>query len=174
MTEFPNTEQLKHEILHGKGGSVLLLTLNSEKTLNALSMEMLCGIRKALQIANGKSDIKCLVIKGAGKKAFSAGGDIKDIYAEMTKGKYEAAGAFFGEEYPMDYALSTYGKPCIALVDGIVMGGGAGVMQGCHFRVVTEKTRFAMPETLIGFFPDVGANHFLNKIPKMRIFQCMN
>jgi enoyl-CoA hydratase/carnithine racemase len=105
---------------------------------------------------------------GSGDKAFCAGGDVQALYRSVTEqpgGPCEYAEAFFEREYRLDYTLHTYPKPIICWGHGIVMGGGLGVMAGCSHRVVTEKTRIAMPEVTIALFPDVGGSWFLNHMP---------
>ena len=104
-------------------------------------------------------------MKGAGGKAFCAGGDVVAI-AESSKGSDggELSRSFFREEYVLDYLLATLKKPYIAIIDGITMGGGVGLSVNSKFRIATEKTRFAMPETAIGLFPDVGGSYFLPRL----------
>jgi enoyl-CoA hydratase/carnithine racemase len=104
------------------------------------------------------------LIRGAGEKAFCAGGDIRALYKS-----FKSAGSlhneFFAAEYPLDYLLYSYPKPYAALLDGITLGGGMGISQGSHLRIVGERTRMAMPEVAIGFFPDVGGSYFLSRLP---------
>ena len=107
-----------------------------------------------------------VVIKGRGPKAFCAGGDVAALVGlnrEGPEGKEEAT-KFFGLEYQLDHLIATYRKPYIAFMDGITMGGGVGLSVHAPFRIATERTDFAMPETGIGFFPDVGASFFLPRL----------
>ncbi len=152
--------------VHNKIG---FLKLNAEKSLNALSMPMIDGIIQALEEWCNNSLVECVFIEGAGEKSFCAGGDIRLLYEEIVKHDEgvlpEGCLHFFEKEYRMNYDMSNYPKPIISWCDGIVMGGGAGLMQASSHRVVTERTLFAMPEISIGLYPDVGATYFLNKLP---------
>jgi enoyl-CoA hydratase/carnithine racemase len=140
------------------------ITLNSESTLNSLSLEMIDVASKTLREWKTDPTIRMLFLQGAGSKAFCAGGDIKKLYESMIH-KNSYAGEFFEKEYRLDYALHTFGKPIIAWGHGIVMGGGMGLFQAASHRVVTEKTMMAMPEISIGLYPDVGATFFLKNCP---------
>src|SRR5699024_9485499 len=112
------------------------------------------------------SDIKLVVLTGAGEKGFCAGGDMKTIYEAGQKGEaLEKGRQFFELEYEVDQLVDEFTKPIIAVLDGIVMGGRVGLAYGASHRIVTERTKWAMPEMNIGFFPDVGAAYFLNKPP---------
>jgi enoyl-CoA hydratase/carnithine racemase len=140
------------------------ITLNRPAALNALSLGMIQDLRSALANLACDPDINAVLIRGAGEKAFCAGGDIRAIYDS-----YQNADGlhrdFFVTEYPLDYLMYSYPKPYIALIDGIVMGGGMGISQGSRMRIVGDRTRMAMPEVAIGFFPDVGASYFLSRLP---------
>lgn len=142
---------------------IAYITLNRPKALNALSFEMIGELRPLLEGFARNELVNAVLIRGAGEKAFCAGGDIRAIYDS-----YRSASSlhvdFFAAEYPLDYLLRCYPKPYIALVDGIAMGGGMGVAQGSRLRIVGERTRMAMPEVGIGFFPDVGASYFLSRL----------
>jgi enoyl-CoA hydratase/carnithine racemase len=143
---------------------IAFITLNRPAALNALSLEMIVELRAALKRAALDSDVYAVVMRGAGEKAFCAGGDIRALYDS-----YNNSGTlhrdFFIAEYPLDYLLHSYPKPYMALMDGITMGGGMGVSQGSRLRIVGDRTRIAMPEVAIGFFPDVGASYFLSRLP---------
>jgi len=143
---------------------IAYITLNRPKALNALSLEMIGELRPLLEGFTRNELVNAVLIRGAGEKAFCAGGDIRAIYDS-----YRAAGTlhieFFAAEYPLDHLLRSYPKPYIALINGIAMGGGMGVAQGSRLRIVGERTRMAMPEVGIGFFPDVGASFFLSRLP---------
>ncbi len=143
-------------------GRVGLITLNSPKTLNALSFEMVRIIQPQLLAWAEDDRIDAVAIRGAGEKAFCAGGDIRDLY----EGRGTDFGpTYYAAEYAQNVTIHTYPKPYVALMDGITMGGGVGVsIHGSH-RVVSERTMFAMPETGIGLFPDVGASWFLTCCP---------
>ncbi|MCL1127254.1 enoyl-CoA hydratase/isomerase family protein [Shewanella surugensis] len=144
------------------------ISLNCEAALNALNLEMAAAM--LVQLGRWKLDpsIVCVVLEGAGEKAFCAGGDVRAIYHAGVKAPEEVtqeAMAFFEQEYRLDYLLHTFGKPVIVWGDGIVMGGGLGLMMGASHRIVTERSRIAMPEVTIGLYPDVGGSYFLNRMP---------
>lgn len=144
------------------------ITLSVEATLNSLTLEMVDLLQTQLDAWAGDDDIAAVFIEGAGEKAFCAGGDVQALHAsavEQPGGPCEYAEAFFAREYRMNYTLHTYAKPIVCWGHGIVMGGGLGVMAGCAHRVVTERTRIAMPEITIALFPDVGGSWFLNHAP---------
>lgn len=149
-----------------------VVTLNSEKTLNALTLEMVELMLNKLQQWQSDQSIKAIFIQGAGDKALCAGGDVQAMRlssiasrSDQAGGRSEYAETFFEKEYSLDYLLHNYAKPVIIWGHGIVMGGGLGLLAGCSHRVVTEKTRIAMPEVTIALFPDVGGSYFLNRMP---------
>lgn len=156
------------EIKNGLG----IITLNSEKTLNSLSLEMIRALKKTLDEWKENDEVKCLFLQGAGEKALCAGGDIVKLYEAMKAQKEVDASQvpqgcydFFAEEYEVDYAIHKYPKPIVVWGHGIVMGGGIGIMVGASHRVVTERSKLAMPEITIGLYPDVGGTYFLNRMP---------
>ncbi|MFC0444662.1 enoyl-CoA hydratase/isomerase family protein [Pseudidiomarina halophila] len=143
--------------------------LNSEKSLNALSLEMIQQLQPQLDSWAGDDEIACVWLEGAGEKAFCAGGDIVAMYHAMRDQPGELVDEvadFFSQEYRLDHTIHSYPKPFVVWGDGIVMGGGMGLMNGASHRVVTERSLLAMPEITIGLYPDVGATHFLNQMPK--------
>ncbi len=149
-----------------------IITLNSEKTLNSLSLEMIKELKTVLEDWKESDEVACLFLQGAGEKAFCAGGDVRKLYdAIMAQREVDAAEVpqdcfdFFSKEYQVDYAIHTYPKPVIVWGHGIVMGGGIGLMVGASHRIVTERSKLAMPEITIGLYPDVGGTWFLNKMP---------
>jgi enoyl-CoA hydratase/carnithine racemase len=142
---------------------IAFITLDRPAALNALNLDMIVQLRTALRQFAVDPDVNAVLIKGAGEKAFCAGGDIRAIY-ESAKKAHGPQLDFFATEYPLDYLLYSYPKPYIALIDGIVMGGGMGISQGSRLRIVGDRTRMAMPEVAIGFFPDVGASYFLSRL----------
>ena len=163
-----NTPVLFERLPAANGAVVGLLTLNAEKSLNALSLDMVDLMQAQLSDWQHDAQVAAVFMRGAGDKAFCAGGDIQAIYQSMIAtpgGPCEYAEAFFKREYRLDYLLHTYPKPVISWGHGIVMGGGLGVHAGARHKIVTEKTRFAMPEIGIGLFPDVGGTWFLNRMP---------
>jgi enoyl-CoA hydratase len=141
-----------------------VVTLNRPRALNALTFAMCRAVYDGLDQWQADPDVHAVLIKGAGGRAFCAGGDIRWLYEVLTSQGEKPALAFYALEYPMNARLHHFTKPYIALLDGITMGGGVGVsVHGSH-RVVTERTVFAMPETGIGFFPDVGATYVLPRL----------
>ncbi|XP_033024592.1 3-hydroxyisobutyryl-CoA hydrolase, mitochondrial isoform X1 [Lacerta agilis] len=151
------------EVLLEKKGCAGVITMNRPKALNALNISMIRQIYPQLKKWEKDPDTFLIIIKGAGDKAFCAGGDIKAI-AEAGRAGEGITQYFFREEYTLNNAVGTCQKPYVALIDGITMGGGVGVSVHGHFRVATEKTVFAMPETAIGLFPDVGGGYFLPRL----------
>ncbi len=149
-------------------GKLGRITLNVESTLNSLTLEMVDLLQAQLDKWANDPELSAVFFEGAGEKALCAGGDVQALRnsaIEQPGGPCEYAEAFFGREYRMNYTLHTYAKPLICWGHGIVMGGGLGVMAACSHRVVTERTRIAMPEVTIALFPDVGGSWFLNHMP---------
>ncbi len=153
-------EDLLAEVRNG----VATVTLNRPGALNALSYAMLQGLAQWLDAWEADASIRTIVLRGAGEKAFCAGGDIRALHASFKAG---TAGHrdFFEVEYALDYRIHTYPKTIVAVMDGIVMGGGMGISQGARVRIVGDRTKMAMPETGIGLFPDVGGSYFLSRAP---------
>ncbi|CAG2176744.1 unnamed protein product [Oppiella nova] len=146
-----------------------IITLNRPKALHSLTVEMVKKIYPQLKSWETDNTMKMVMIKATGDKAFCAGGDVKSI-ALSGKGA-PITDEFFREEYRMNNLIGSLSIPYVSLINGIVMGGGVGISVHGPFRVVTEKAVFAMPETAIGFFPDVGASHFLPRLPgKLGLF----
>jgi enoyl-CoA hydratase/carnithine racemase len=153
------------EILFAARNHVGFVTLNRPAVLNALSYSMILEMHAQLREWAQDASIHAVMVKGAGNKAFCAGGDVRAVHASFTPSS-SAHRDFFASEYRLDYFIHRFPKPYIALMDGIVMGGGMGIAQGASLRVVTDRTRMAMPEVGIGFFPDVGASYFLSRLPR--------
>jgi len=151
--------EILFEELTGSHGSVGLITLNRPKMLNALNQAMCIALQEKLTAWENAAHIKAVVIRGAGDRAFCAGGDIRTVYDNRELPIPERC--FFWYEYRLNRHIHHYTKPYIALLDGITMGGGVGLSINGSFRVGTEKLKFSMPETGIGFFPDVGGSYFL-------------
>ncbi len=165
MSDDPVLFDVKHS---ARGASFGIATLNSEKTLNALSLPMIRALGQQLREWEKDRNIAVVVIQGAGERAFSAGGDIQQLYHSMVEakgGENHYAREFFEEEYRLDYFLHRYDKPIVAWANGFVMGGGLGVMGACSHRIGTENSRVALPEITIGLFPDAGATWFLANMP---------
>lgn len=160
------------EMIECAGGKLAAMaTLNRPATLNGLSLEMTRLLDQKLKAWVTDDSVALVILRGAGEKAFCAGGDLHGLYHEMLAHQGQPAKAnqyacdFFAEEYALDYLIHTYPKPILVWGDGIVMGGGMGLMAGASHRVVTERSRLAMPEISIGLFPDVGGSWLLAKAP---------
>lgn len=160
----PTAEAAAPEVLFQVVNRVGLVTLNRPRQLNALSYPMITALGAQLDAWATDDAVDAIVLRGAGPKAFCAGGDIRALYDSYREGT-PLHRRFFADEYRLDFRLHRYPKPVVALMDGIVMGGGMGLAQAAHLRIVTERSRVAMPETGIGLIPDVGASHFLSKLP---------
>ena len=162
MSEFIQTE-VRNRTAH--------IILDRPKALNSLSLDMIRTITEALLAWKEDDKVRAVVIRSASERALCAGGDIRFFYDNGTKtpqGGSALLEDFFTEEYALNHLIHFYPKPYIALMDGIVMGGGMGVAQGGEnnrMRVVTERTKMAMPEVNIGLFPDVGGGYFLSRTP---------
>jgi enoyl-CoA hydratase/carnithine racemase len=172
--------QLEKHILTEVRGCAGLITLNRPKALNALSLPMIRDVTAALLAWKSDPAIKLVAIRGMGKNpahaadasapaftpfgSFCAGGDIRFFHQAALAGD-PALEDFFTEEYALNHLIHTYPKPYVAFMDGIVMGGGMGISQGASHRIVTDRTKMAMPETGIGLFPDVGGGYFLSRCP---------
>ncbi|MGY8849876.1 MAG: enoyl-CoA hydratase/isomerase family protein [Pseudomonadales bacterium] len=145
-----------------------LITLDRPKALNALSLDMVRDLHSLLTDWQGNPEIEAVAIRGSNKMgpfgAFCAGGDIR-FFHEAAITNDPALEDFFTEEYSLNHLIFTYPKPYIAFMDGIVMGGGMGISQGASLRIITERSKLAMPETNIGLFPDVGGGYFLGRCP---------
>ncbi|MGH8790769.1 MAG: enoyl-CoA hydratase/isomerase family protein [Cupriavidus necator] len=163
-TKTANLDAAEPEVLFQVVNGVGIATLNRPRQLNALSYPMIVALGAQMEAWAQDDAVRAVVLRGAGPKAFCAGGDIRaltDSYRDGTP----LHRRFFIDEYTLDYRLHRYPTPLVALMDGIVMGGGMGLAQAAHLRIVTERSRVAMPETGIGLVPDVGASHFLSKLP---------
>lgn len=161
------------------GEYIGVITLNKEKSLNALDLDMVQLMTASLAQWRNDDSVVAVFIDGSGHKAFCAGGDVVSMYQSMKlirteqqrKGKLKLAypprflSDFFNQEYSLDYCIHTYPKPVITWGSGIVMGGGLGLFAASKFAIATNTSRFAMPEISIGLFPDVGGSYFLNKMP---------
>lgn len=157
------TEEVLFFVSKNGVGTILL---NRPKALNALSFTMIQEIHATLKNWATDINVKVVVIKGAGQRGLCAGGDIKALYeARNSDIHLQEMKDFFTLEYQTDLAVAEFPKPLIAVLDGIVMGGGVGLTYGASTKIVTERTNWAMPEMTIGFFTDVGAAYFLNKAP---------
>lgn len=152
------------EIITERRGSVGHIRLNRPKVLNSLNETMVWEMKAALETYASDPVVSCVVLSGEGGRGLCAGGDVRLIYRARHDCEQERT-RFWREEFPLNYLISRYPKPYVALMDGIVMGGGVGISAHGRHRIVTERTRLAMPETAIGYFPDVGASWLLPKAP---------
>ena len=152
------------ELLAEVRSGAATVTLNRPAALNALSFGMLRGLAAWLDTWEHDDRVGLVVFRGAGEKAFCAGGDIRSLY-ENSRANPAGLREYFAIEYALDYRIHTYPRTIVALIDGIVMGGGMGISQGANVRIVGTRTKMAMPETAIGLFPDVGGSYFLSRVP---------
>lgn len=152
------------ELIVETEGGVGRLRLNRPTALHALTHGMCAGVQDALETWRGDAAVRCVMIDHAEGRGFCAGGDIR-LLSDSGAGDGSAARGFFHTEYRMNNALFTYAKDTVAFMDGVTMGGGVGISQPCRYRVATPNTKFAMPETGIGLFPDVGGGWFLSRLP---------
>ena len=152
------------ELIIERDGSVGRIRLNRPKAIHALTTAMCEGVLEALETWRGDDAVRCVMIDHAEGRGFCAGGDIR-MLAESGATDGIAARRFFFTEYRMNHRLFTYAKDSVAFMDGVTMGGGVGISQPCRYRVATENTRLAMPETGIGLFPDVGGGWYLSRLP---------
>lgn len=151
-------------VLTGIEGGLGRIRLNRPQALHALTQPMCAAMLAALRQWAGQTDVVCVLVDHMGERGFCAGGDIAMLARSGAKDGQEARG-FFAEEYRLNTAIHRFAKPFIAVMDGIVMGGGVGISVHGALRIATERTRFAMPETGIGLFPDVGGGWFLPRLP---------
>ena len=147
---------------HGKVGH---LSLNRPKALHALTLDMCHAMSAALTEWAGDDAAQAIIIDHAKGRGFCAGGDIAFLRNSALNDGGSSGRKFFHDEYQLNHQLFTYGKPTVAFMDGITMGGGVGISQPCRYRVATENTKLAMPETGIGLFPDVGGGWYLSRLP---------
>lgn len=152
------------EVLVENRGNLGVIRLNRPKVLNSANLTVIRLVRDALYAFAADDAVAGVLIEGEGDRAFCAGGDIRDLY---TYGRQDAEGTagFWREEYPVNHFIANYPKPYIAIMDLITMGAGVGLSAHGEYRVVTDRTRLAMPETAIGYFPDVGASWLLSHAP---------
>ena len=178
MSEMVMSNTAKSDVIVERRGNAGLLTLNRPKALNALSLQMVRDLTSALLAWRDDPAVLVVAIRGTNKfgrpgspeslfGGFCAGGDIRFFHQAAFAGETgeRALDDFFTEEYQLNHLIHTYPKPYIAFMDGVVMGGGMGISQGARVRIVTERTKMAMPETNIGLFPDVGGGYFLSRCP---------
>ena len=153
-------------------GHLGVITLDRASHLNALSLTMIHGITQQLEQWCEDPQVQAILINSNSPKAFCAGGDIRFLYDSYQNGTHNHQ-RYFADEYHMLNTLRQYSKPVLAFLDGYVLGGGFGLAQACHIIVSSDKSRFAMPETAIGFFPDVGATHFLSRLDDIGVYMAV-
>ncbi|MGW1323907.1 enoyl-CoA hydratase/isomerase family protein [Streptomyces antibioticus] len=151
-------------LLH-RAGRVGRIVLNRPRAINALNHEMVRRVDEALDAWERDPAVAAVVITGAGERGLCAGGDIRAVHDDARDGDGSAAAAFWYDEYRLDARIARFPKPYVAVMDGIVMGGGVGISAHGSVRIVTERSRIAMPETGIGFVPDVGGTYLLARAP---------
>ncbi len=164
MANAANESGAAREIAGEVHNHIAFVTLNRPAALNALSLAMIEDLSVRLRAYAADPAVYAVFLRGAGDKAFCAGGDVRALYRSVTENG-TLHREFMRTEYRLDYFLHRYPKPVIAFMDGITMGGGMGLAQGTSLRIVGERTRVAMPEVAIGFFPDVGGSYFLSRLP---------
>src|ERR1700722_12922245 len=153
------------DVMTRRDGRIGRILLNRPRVLNTLTLDMVRSFTATLADFRDDPHVHAVVIEGAGDRAFCAGGDIRALRDGQLPGDRSGVEAFFREEYDLNLMISSYPKPYVALIDGICMGGGIGVSVHGPYRVATEHAMFAMPETAIGFFPDIGGTFFLPRLP---------
>ena len=168
------TDVLFSELNAQDNKKIGLITLNAEKALNALNQSMIDLLFDQLSDWRDDDDIVAVFMQGSGEKAFCAGGDVRALRQAVIDGMPEVPGHFFETEYRVDYLIHTFPKPVICWGNGIVMGGGIGLMAGADFRVVTDTSMLAMPEISIGLYPDVAGSWILSHLPaKLGLFMAL-
>ncbi|MBL0021100.1 MAG: enoyl-CoA hydratase/isomerase family protein [Sphingomonadales bacterium] len=155
---------MTNDIISRVEGHAGIISLNKPATLHALTLDMVHAMTEVLLHWQKSREVKCVIIDHAEGRGFCAGGDINFLRDSALNDDGKSGRKFFHDEYQLNHLLFTYPKPVIAFMDGIVMGGGVGISQPARYRVATENTRFAMPETGIGLFPDVGGGWYLSRL----------
>ena len=164
MTASAAVTATEGDLIVRREGSAGIIRLNRPKAINAMTYEMSLGIDAALDRFESDPAVAVVVLEGAGERGLCAGGDIRGLY-ESSKAGGDLGKVFWRQEYVMNARIAKYGKPYVAFMDGLVMGGGVGLSAHARHRVVTEKTKLAMPEVGLGFFPDVGGTWLLTRSP---------
>lgn len=159
------TDDSEQTVLARTDGGLGRLTLNRPRAINALSLDMIDLLRDALDAWQNDSEVDVVLLDGAGERGLCAGGDVRGLAEQIAGGRAEETAQFFRAEYALNARIAEYPKTFVALADGITMGGGIGVAGHAAIRVVTERSQLAMPETRIGFTPDVGGTWLLARAP---------
>ncbi|TCM62725.1 enoyl-CoA hydratase/carnithine racemase [Acinetobacter calcoaceticus] len=165
--------QTENNLVITTQGDFGIMTLDRAGSLNALSLPMIQGITQQLKAWQADDAVHAVLINSNSPKAFCAGGDIRYLYDSYKNGDVGYQG-YFAAEYLMLNTIRSFEKPVVVLLDGYVLGGGFGLAQACHIRVTTEKSRFSMPETAIGYFPDVGATYILSRLGAVGCFMALS
>lgn len=174
MAHIMNSQSIiceKLPLFHTPNQCLLSIVLNKPRVLNALDQDMINELFRLFKQVEDNPNIKCVILSSCSEKVFCAGGDIVSVYKSLSSGQKDTDLAvskniaeFYRTEYQMLYFIRQMQTPVIAVAAGLVMGGGAGLWSACHYRISTSTTKFAMPETKIGLFPDVGASYFLQNL----------
>src|SRR3981189_2272694 len=164
MTSAPAVKPPEGDLIARREGSCGVIRLNRPKAINAVTLEMFRDIDKALDAFEVDPAVAVILLEGAGERGLCAGGDIRALW-ETSKGKGDLGKILWREEYILNARIKKFPKPYVAFMDGIVMGGGVGLSAHSRHRVVTERTKLAMPEVGLGFFPDVGGTWLLSHAP---------
>ncbi|KAL5862468.1 hypothetical protein ACOSQ4_003764 [Xanthoceras sorbifolium] len=159
-----SSQAQQDQVLEEEVSYVRILSLNRPRQLNALSFQMISRLLELFQRYEHDSNVKLVIVKGIGR-AFSAGGDVLGVVHAVKQSDWRSGAKFFYDEFFLNYLMATYTKPQVSILNGIVMGGGCGVSIHGRFRIATENSVFAMPETALALFPDVGASYFLSRLP---------
>src|ERR1700736_6149714 len=152
------------DLIARREGAVGVIRLNRPKAINAVTLEMFRAVDRALDVFEVDPDVSVILLEGAGERGLCAGGDIRALY-ESSKVRGDLGKVLWREEYILNARIAKFPKPYVAFMDGIVMGGGVGLSAHSRHRVVTERTKLAMPEVGLGFFPDVGGTWLLSHAP---------
>ncbi|MGJ4889281.1 enoyl-CoA hydratase/isomerase family protein [Bradyrhizobium sp. HKCCYLRH3099] len=158
------SDAIEGDLIVRREGSAGIIRLNRPKAINAMTLEMSMGIDAALDQFEADSAVAVVLLEGAGERGLCAGGDIRGLY-ESSKVNGDLGKVFWRQEYIMNARIAAFPKPYVAYMDGLVMGGGVGLSAHGRHRIVTEKTKLAMPEVGLGFFPDVGGTWLLSRAP---------
>src|SRR5271155_1299619 len=164
MTAPAAVAETEGDLIVRREGAAGVIRLNRPKAINAMTYEMSLGIDAALDRFESDPAVAVVILEGAGERGLCAGGDIRGLY-ESSKAGGDLGKMFWRQEYVMNARIAKYPKPYVAFMDGLVMGGGVGLSGHARHRVVTEKTKLAMPEVGLGFFPDVGGTWLLSRSP---------
>ena len=164
MTTSAALADTEGDLIARREGSAGIIRLNRPKAINAVTLEMIRDIEKALDAFETDPDVVVILLEGAGERGLCAGGDIRALW-ESSKVRGDLGKILWREEYILNARIAKFPKPYVAFMDGIVMGGGVGLSAHSSHRVVTEKTKLAMPEVGLGFFPDVGGTWLLSRAP---------